>query len=64
MDATYKKEVFAKWIIPLTKEPWRPGFFGLCTNCNYINAHTRVAPKFCESCGATMLNTTYKCKKG
>ena len=51
-----KKEVFAQWIVPATKEPWRKGFFGMCTNCNYVNNHLKVAPNFCEKCGAIMTN--------
>lgn len=51
-----KKEITAQWVIPVTREPWRKGFYGMCTNCNYINNHIENAPNFCEECGATMLN--------
>lgn len=51
-----KKEILAQWVVPATKEPWKEGFFGMCTNCNYINNHIHIAPKFCEECGAIMIN--------
>lgn len=56
----YKGEIFAEWVIPVTQEPWKKGYFGLCTNCKGINDHTNIAPLFCDKCGATMLNSTYK----
>ena len=46
--------VHGEWVIPVTKEPWREGFVGMCTNCGYTNSHTKKAPKFCEDCGACM----------
>lgn len=58
----YKEEIFAEWVIPVTKEPWKKGYFGLCTNCKGVNTNTEVAPLFCEKCGATMLNSTYNKK--
>lgn len=60
MDKKYKEEIVAMWVIPVTKEPWEKGVFGLCTNCNYINSHTEIAPNFCEKCGATMMNSTLR----
>ena len=55
-----KEEILAQWVIPVTKEPWRKGFVGMCTNCNYQNLRTQIAPNFCEKCGATMTNSTMK----
>lgn len=55
-----KKVEFAIWVIPVTKEPWHKGCFGMCTKCKYVNQHTDIAPNYCERCGAFMLN---KCMK-
>lgn len=56
--AMKKKDMPAMWVIPTTKEPWRKGFFGMCTNCNYVNEHVRIAPMFCERCGKKMTNAS------
>ena len=52
--ADVEEVLHGAWVTPVTNEPWRQGSFGKCTCCNYINAHTDKAPKFCENCGARM----------
>ena len=44
-----------EWLLPLTDEPWRIGYFCRCSVCNKINhGHTLSTPIFCENCGAKM----------
>ena len=44
-----------EWLMPLTDEPWRKGYFCRCSVCNKINrGHTLTVPNFCETCGAIM----------
>ena len=44
-----------EWLLPLTDEPWRIGYFCRCSVCKYINrGHTLNVPDFCENCGAKM----------
>ena len=44
-----------EWLLPLTNEPWRIGYFCRCSVCNKINnGHTLSTPNFCENCGAKM----------
>ena len=44
-----------EWLLPLTDEPWRIGYFCRCSVCNKINrGHTLSIPSFCENCGAKM----------
>lgn len=40
------------WLIPVTNEPWRPGYFGKCPYCGGINNGMYTEPhKFCPHCG-------------
>lgn len=55
-----QKIKLATWVIPVTKELWRKGYFGMCTNCKHVNKHTDIAPNYCERCGAFMLNRCMK----
>ena len=44
-----------EWLMPLTDEPWRKGYFCRCSVCNKTNnGHTLSIPSFCENCGAKM----------
>lgn len=44
-----------RWLIPLTDEPWRRGYFCRCSVCKKMNSgHTLSVPCFCENCGAKM----------
>ena len=44
-----------EWLMPLTDEPWRKGYFCRCSVCDKINnGHTLTVPNFCENCGAKM----------
>lgn len=44
-----------EWLMPLTDEPWRIGYFCRCSVCKKINnGHTLKTPCFCENCGAKM----------
>lgn len=44
-----------EWLMPLTDEPWRKGYFCRCSVCKYINrGHTLMVPNFCENCGTIM----------
>ncbi len=53
----------AMWVIPATKEPWRNGVFGMCTNCGFINRDVTIAPNFCGKCGKVMTNSSMKQKR-
>ena len=44
-----------EWLMPLSDEPWRIGYFCRCSVCDKINnGHTLTVPNFCENCGAKM----------
>ena len=59
--ANFVEMKHGEWIIPVTKEPWKEGFVGMCTNCGYTNLHTKKAPKFCEECGTKMDGGNEQC---
>ena len=51
-----KNQQTASWVIPATGEPWRKGYYGMCTHCQKTSEFMYKAPPYCQWCGSKMKN--------